>query len=136
MQGSRIPQYLDEPKEKWPRLVEKYKLDESNLPGTEDMISMCGGLVTVDENNVLRLVHYTTQEYLTRTRETWFPGVERSMAMACIAYLSFDAFSTGVCLTAGDVKQRQQQHPFYHQAARNWGITPVWQGLQGTKSSS
>jgi hypothetical protein len=41
------------------------ELDETNLPGIEDMVSVCAGLVTVDEqSNIIRLVHYTTQQFL------------------------------------------------------------------------
>lgn len=50
------------------------KLDKENLPQIEDMVSVCTGLVTVDEESgIIRLVHYTTQEYFKRTRERWFP---------------------------------------------------------------
>ena len=43
--------------------VGESELDEDNLPELEDMVSVCAGLVTIDEeSNVIRLVHYTTQE--------------------------------------------------------------------------
>ena len=43
------------------------KLDKDNIPDIEDMISVCAGLVAVDEeSDVIRLVHYTTQEYFER----------------------------------------------------------------------
>jgi hypothetical protein len=43
------------------------ELDEENLPEIEDMVSVCAGLVTVDEKSeIIRLVHYTTQEYFER----------------------------------------------------------------------
>jgi hypothetical protein len=49
------------------------ELDEENLPEIEDMVSVCAGLVTVDEeSDVIRLVHYTTQEYFERTWTSWF----------------------------------------------------------------
>ena len=55
------------------------KLDEENLPQIEDMVSVCAGLVTVDEESgIIRLVHYPTQEYFKRTRERWFPNAETS----------------------------------------------------------
>ena len=39
-------------------------IDEENLPEIEDMVSVCAGLVTVDEESgIIRLVHYTTQKY-------------------------------------------------------------------------
>jgi hypothetical protein len=37
------------------------ELHEDNLPQVEDIISVCAGLVTVDEETkAIRLVHYTT----------------------------------------------------------------------------
>lgn len=51
------------------------ELDKENLPEIEDMVSVCAGLVTVDEeSDVIRLVHYTTQEYFERTWISWFPN--------------------------------------------------------------
>ena len=45
-----------------------FKLDEENLPEIEDIVSVCAGLVTVDqESDIIRFVHYTTQEYFERT---------------------------------------------------------------------
>ena len=47
-------------------------------PDIEDMVSVCAGLVTVDEeSNIIRLVHYTTQEYFERTQKHWFPMQKR-----------------------------------------------------------
>ena len=41
--------------------TDKPELDDENLPEIEDMVSVCAGLVTVDEeNNIIRLVHYIT----------------------------------------------------------------------------
>jgi hypothetical protein len=47
------------------------ELDPDNIPDVEDMVSICAGLVTIDdESNIIRLVHYTTQEYFERIRES------------------------------------------------------------------
>src|SRR5438552_1127327 len=44
------------------------ELQEDNVPEIEDIISVCVGLVAVDqESGIIRLVHYTTQEYFQRT---------------------------------------------------------------------
>ncbi|KAF2809675.1 uncharacterized protein BDZ99DRAFT_33975 [Mytilinidion resinicola] len=46
------------------------KLDPENIPDVEDLLSVCAGLVVVDqESAVIRLVHYTTQEYFERIRD-------------------------------------------------------------------
>jgi hypothetical protein len=40
------------------------ELDKDNIPYVEDIVSACAGLVIVDkESDVIRLVHYTAQEY-------------------------------------------------------------------------
>jgi hypothetical protein len=50
-------------------------IDEEALPDKDTLISVCAGLVTVDqESNIIRLVHYTTQEYFERIRMNRFPG--------------------------------------------------------------
>ncbi|KAH6999490.1 hypothetical protein EDB80DRAFT_583322, partial [Ilyonectria destructans] len=44
------------------------ELREDNISDLEDIVSVCAGLVTVDEeSDIIRLVHYTTQEYFERT---------------------------------------------------------------------
>ncbi|KAL2676553.1 hypothetical protein Neosp_010314 [[Neocosmospora] mangrovei] len=56
-------------------------LDSDNLPDADDMVTACGGLVTIDqESGIIRLVHYTTQEYFQRTKDTWFRAAEKQMA--------------------------------------------------------
>jgi hypothetical protein len=54
-------------------------------PKLEDMVSACAGLVTVDkESDIIRLVHYTTQEYFERKQNRWFPEAQRDIARTCI----------------------------------------------------
>lgn len=94
-------------------------LDMRNLFTLEDMLSSCLGLVTVDkESNIIRLVHYTTQEYFQRTSLENFPDVQRdTVAASCLTYLSFDVFAEGDCLTDEILIQ---QYPFFDYAAQNW----------------
>ncbi|KAI9754904.1 MAG: hypothetical protein M4579_004504, partial [Chaenotheca gracillima] len=97
-------------------------LDEENVPNIEDVVSACAGLVTVDEtSSIVRLVHYTTQEYLERTQQHWFPDAERSMGTTCLTYLSFDVFESGFCPTDKEFEARLQLYPLYDYAARYWG---------------
>lgn len=49
-------------------------LDEENLTDIDDVVAFCAGLVTIDkESGIIRLAHYTAQEYFERTWEQWFP---------------------------------------------------------------
>jgi hypothetical protein len=83
---------------------------------------MCAGLVTVDEeSDIIRLVHYPTQEYFERTQSTWFPNAQRDIATTCITYLTFGAFAAGFCLTDKEFEARLQLNPLYNYVAQNWG---------------
>jgi hypothetical protein len=100
----------------------KRNLNEKRKPYIEDMVSVCYGLVTVDEeSNIIRLVHYTTREYFERTQKYWFPNAEADIATTCVTYLSFSVFESGFCQTDGEFEERLRSNPVYHYAARNWG---------------
>ncbi|KAF4438156.1 ankyrin repeat protein [Fusarium austroafricanum] len=102
--------------------ISKSKLDEENLSQIEDMVSVCAGLVTVDdESDIIRLVHYTTQEYFDRTQAQWFPAAETDITKICVSYLSFSDFKTGFCKTNAEFEERLGLNPFYDYAAHNWG---------------
>ncbi|CRG88699.1 Ankyrin repeat domain-containing protein 50 [Talaromyces islandicus] len=97
-------------------------LDVHNMPHLEDILSVCAGLVTADEESgIVRLVHYTTQEYFEKTKSHWFPIAETNITETCVTYLSFDIFAVDFCLTDKDLKARFQCHILYDYAARNWG---------------
>ncbi|KAF3481285.1 uncharacterized protein GIQ15_04044 [Arthroderma uncinatum] len=98
------------------------ELDETNIAPIEALISACAGLVTVDEaRNVIRLVHYTTQEYLRRNLEKWVPTAKQDIAATCVAYLSMDHFFEGGCKSYTEYYKRIQAYPFLIYAADNWG---------------
>ncbi|KAG9230726.1 ankyrin repeat protein, partial [Amylocarpus encephaloides] len=98
------------------------KLDHDNLPDIEDLVTVCAGLVTVDEqSNIIRLVHYTTQEYFRRSQGDWFPDAEANIAERCITYLSFETFTQGFCQTDEEYEERLQSNHLFVYAAQNWG---------------
>ena len=50
-------------------------LNLRNLTHIDLITSVCAGFVTVDEeSDIIRLVHYTAQEYFDQTWATWFPN--------------------------------------------------------------
>jgi ankyrin repeat protein/GPI inositol-deacylase-like protein len=95
------------------------RLDKTNLYPVKDMVSSCAGLITVD-SNIVRLVHYTTQEYFQHRGLKSFEDVQRDIiATSCLTYLSYDVFAEG-CLTRSDLRSRLQQNAFFEYAAQNW----------------
>jgi ankyrin repeat protein len=98
------------------------ELDPDNIPLVEDIVSVCAGLVTLDEeSNVIRLVHYTTQEYFGRTWKRWFPGAQADIRDVCATYLSFSSFKDGACSTDADFEERLRLNQLYDYAAHYWG---------------
>jgi ankyrin repeat protein len=70
-------------------------LDEEALPDRGYLLSVCCGLIiTSGDNDVVRFVHYTTQEYFERASHSQLSAAQRYLAHVCITYLSFSAFST------------------------------------------
>ena len=102
--------------------INECELDEQNLPEIGDIISLCAGLLTIDgESNIVRLIHYTTQEYFLRTQDSWFHDAQDYITMTCVAYLSLDVFDSGRCPSDEDFEARLRSNPLYDYAARHWG---------------
>ncbi|KAF3319318.1 hypothetical protein TWF173_003762 [Orbilia oligospora] len=71
--------------------VNERQFDEDNIPEVNKMVSLCAGLITIDEeSNIIRLVHYTTQEYFERTWVEWFPKAQIDITERCVTYLLYD----------------------------------------------
>ncbi|KAK1242838.1 hypothetical protein MKX08_005650 [Trichoderma sp. CBMAI-0020] len=97
------------------------ELDEDAIPQVHDMVAFCAGLVTVDEeSNVIRLVHYTTQEYFEKTKSNWFPDAEAMVTETCISYLSFPAFEN-CCVGKCCLEKEVLSQPFLEYACHYWG---------------
>lgn len=80
--------------------------DEEDLVDLELMLSVCAGLVIVDEQTqAVRLIHYTTQEFLEQNASTWLVFGDRIIGMVCLDYMRL----------AGEA------WPFADYAVKSWG---------------
>ncbi|KAI1667999.1 Ankyrin repeat domain protein [Pyrenophora tritici-repentis] len=101
---------------------EEDNIDPENVLTPGDLVSVCAGLVVVDqESDIIRLVHYTTQEYFEQTGDVWNPGGQEDIATTCLTYLSFSAFQSGSCSTDKEFEERLQQNRFLDYSAKHWG---------------
>ncbi|KAK2808205.1 hypothetical protein FQN50_004946 [Emmonsiellopsis sp. PD_5] len=95
---------------------ETTEFDEDNISTMHDILSVCAGLLTVDEGATnIRLVHYTTQDYLRRTIMKFVPDIHVTITRICLTYLSFDVFAKG------DPMGLMEKHVFFNYAASWWG---------------
>lgn len=99
----------------------KYSKSEKNLIPTNDIISVCAGLVTVDErSDIIRLGHYTMQEYFQEKRTRFFPHADGQLAAACLSYLSI-TFNDDYFDSVNQQLDHLLEHALYEYSARNWG---------------
>ncbi|KAI4121107.1 MAG: hypothetical protein LQ338_006561 [Usnochroma carphineum] len=115
---------------------------ESTVPGQgvhrdhiispEDIVYSCAGLVTLDqETKVIRMVHYSAQEYFSANRHIHFPNGHRDIAAVCLKYLASDLFSTGSYHDPAQLTIMREQNPFLDYAARYWGHHARDSGING-----
>jgi len=96
--------------------------DEEALPDIDSIISVCGGLVAIDgASSIIRLVHYTTQQYFERTREKFFPLGHQQIAETCITYLCYEAFTSGPLHDLAEFDLRLLNYDFLNYSAQFWG---------------
>jgi Ankyrin repeats (3 copies) len=96
------------------------KLNTSFLPRVRVLLSLCAGLVTIDEvSGIIRLVHFTAQEFFVQRKA--FPQADYDITKTYITYLSFEAFESGFCRTDDRFEERLQSHKLYDYASHNWG---------------
>ncbi len=69
----------------------KPSFDEDNIPSIEDVVSICAGLVFLDNaSGRMRLVHHTAYEYFRDARSDWFPETESAISSSCVTCLSYE----------------------------------------------
>ncbi|EMD59393.1 hypothetical protein COCSADRAFT_42902, partial [Bipolaris sorokiniana ND90Pr] len=101
---------------------DEVELDPENKPDVDDIVSVCAGLVVVDqESAIIRLVHYTTQEYFERVSSRLNPDGQVEIAETCLTYLSFNVFESGSCATDEEFEERLSQHELLDYAAKYGG---------------
>ncbi|KAE8155002.1 hypothetical protein BDV25DRAFT_170327 [Aspergillus avenaceus] len=92
------------------------KFDPRGLRDISLILGSCRGLVTWDEkSDVVRLVHYTAQEYFLSNR-SWFKDPHLMLAQVGMTYLSVESLSTVLkveCVT--------ETWPLFQYVARHWG---------------
>lgn len=92
-------------------------LDVDNIPDIDLVIEVCSGLINFDEKSkVIRLVHFTAQEYLQRKWKQWFTGAHSEIAWVCVFYLSLGKSKAG----KGSDVPNSQSSSFHHYASTNW----------------
>jgi ankyrin repeat protein len=96
--------------------------DKEGLIEKDFILLVCAGLVVLQkESNIIRFVHYSTQEYFRTTRDLQYPDAETKIAHACLSLLSYDDFKGMLCSNQTEIESFDAKYPFYNYAAMYWG---------------
>ena len=100
---------------------EAKELDVEALMDKELLLSVCAGIVTIEHgSDIMRLVHYTTQEYFERKRDCLFPDAQTTIASSCLTYLAFNVFDKP-CTNKKSLEDRLKEYKLSVYAAQYWG---------------
>jgi hypothetical protein len=75
--------------------------------------------VVNQESAIIRLMHYTTQEYFERISSTLSPDRELGIAKTYLTYLSFSVFKSSRCATEEEFEKRLRQHKLLDYTAKH-----------------
>lgn len=96
--------------------------DENQCVDDELLVSLCDGLVQIDETRqIIEFVHYTFQEYCEKFPSKFSEDFHSKIAEVCLVYLSFNEFDSGPCPDGDELEKRLTDHAFFAYAAQNWG---------------
>ncbi|KAF2137259.1 uncharacterized protein K452DRAFT_212880, partial [Aplosporella prunicola CBS 121167] len=102
-----------------------FSLDQKRTPKMKLVISACAGLVTVEsERNIVRLIHYTAQEYFEAKILQWMPKALEDITNRCLTYLMLPEFSRPAPASLYNVAFKLESElisPLAHYAAQYWG---------------
>ena len=94
--------------------------DKDAVTPRDTLVSVCGGLVTYDpQSRIIRLVHYTTQEFIEKIRNRRFPTAQADITRTCLTYLSFDHPKSYVDRYM-TILPNIESIPFLRYAAQHW----------------
>lgn len=97
-------------------------LDPLYRPSEKLMVDSCSGLVTInEESSVIRLVHYSVQEFFETNRKRLFPLGEETIAELTTTYSLLDEFTVGSCQNEDEIQALISQNPLVTYAACFWG---------------
>ncbi|KAJ5154763.1 uncharacterized protein N7500_010202 [Penicillium coprophilum] len=95
---------------------------EENLLEIDDIISMCAGMIAVDEQSgIVQLRHYTRYEFFKNNWTEFFPDAHGHLANTCISYLRHETLQFGLTTSQSQFQDYLERFPLFQYAAKNWG---------------
>ena len=98
------------------------ELDQDNMISPRIVVESCLGLLVIEqENSVIRLVHFSFQEYLQTHRDNLFPNGDLTLAAICLTYSAFSSISHRFQDNQADLASLVQDYPLLTYTCHHWG---------------
>lgn len=95
---------------------------DSDIVDEGFFISVCAGLVILDhESHIVRLVHYTAQEYFKHVRPDHLVNAEEEITATCLSHLSYRGVPESIESSAQGNPLKPDSFPLFDYAGSNWG---------------
>ena len=104
--------------------------EESLLARPQDILDLCGSLISMSEHGPLRLAHLSVREYLMGPELRKAEGLavfaldaktaSHELAVNSISYLSFKEMASGPCRTFEAYAHRMKRYPLLSYASVSW----------------
>ncbi|KAJ7111396.1 ankyrin repeat-containing domain protein [Mycena epipterygia] len=95
------------------------EIDEENFVSARIVLQVCVGLVLVNDDTFVSLVHATAHKFFQDMPAQFDTHID--MASTCLHYLCMRTFGTGPCDNVLEMDSRLQNMPFLAYAAHHWG---------------
>ncbi|KAJ7439211.1 ankyrin repeat-containing domain protein [Mycena latifolia] len=97
------------------------EIDEENFTSVRMLLQVCVGLVSVNDDTTVGLVHATAHTFFEDKLER-FLNAHEDMASTCLRYLCMSSpFGAGACDNVLEMDARLRSMPFVAYAAHHWG---------------
>jgi ankyrin repeat protein len=103
-------------------------MDPDDLMDPEDIVGYCGSLVTVSDDDIVSLAHFTVKEFLTSKRikeslSIYYVGEEEvhaELSEVCLTYLNYRDFDRRKAESSEDMCQLMDKFNFLEYASKSW----------------
>ncbi|KAJ6461144.1 ankyrin repeat-containing domain protein [Mycena vitilis] len=96
------------------------EIDDENFVPMRMVLQVCVGIVLVNEDTSVALVHATAHRFF-HDIPSQFSNTDTDIATTCLRYLCMRKFGTGPCENIVEMDARFEDMPFLSYAAHYWG---------------
>ena len=101
---------------------EENDINKDNFLSLRTILDSCCGLVEVDkDSNIIRLVHFSLEEYLQSQEHNLFQDADLTISRTCLKYLSFNSLRGMSYLNRPAFDTTLRERPLLDYACFQWG---------------